>query len=460
DHTEAIALYRSNVVGALLRRELEHGDLSLAFTELSQQRFCAPNSHGSRTYSVATLERWYYAFKQGGLPALSPKTRSDKGRGRVLTDVTRALLLDIRREHPSASVPLIVSTLEAEGRIERGVVSYNTVRRLFVQAGLDRRSMRARGAPGGRGKVRLRWQAEHPGALWHGDVCHVLPIQIDGVRTPVRIHALLDDASRFILAIEARTAEREIDMLALMVRALRRHGAPDALYLDNGSTYRGETLAVACGRLGVALIHAKPYDAPARGKMERFWRTLREGCIDHCGSLASLHDLNVRIYAWIDEHYHRAPHAGLLGATPHSVYSKAEARAATSEDGVGIDEQKLRDALVVRERRRVRRDNTLAMDGEDWETTLHFLAGQLVFVGRCLVEPDEAPWLEHEGKRHPLTRVDPIANGKKRRSPQCLDIPHPARRPSVPFDPPKALLDKAIGRRPVARRNGESEGGR
>ncbi len=55
--------------------------------------------------------------------------------------------------------------------------------------------------------------------------------------------------------------------------------------------------------MGTTLIHAKPYDAPARGKMERFSRTLREGCLDHTGSLGSLHDLNVRLWAFIDQHY-------------------------------------------------------------------------------------------------------------------------------------------------------------
>ena len=98
-------------------------------------------------------------------------------------------------------------------------------------------------------------------------------------------------------------------MLAVLVRAVRRFGPPGALYLDNGATYRGTTLALACARMGTTLIHAKPYDAPARGKMERFWRTSREGCLDHVGSLGSLHDLNVRIWAWLDTHYMQPPMA-------------------------------------------------------------------------------------------------------------------------------------------------------
>jgi transposase InsO family protein len=435
DPGEALALYRSEVVGAVVRRELEHGDLHAALVELSKQRFRPPRSHGSRTYSVATLERWYYAYKSGGLEALRPAERKDKGRARELTPEQRDLLLDIRREHPSASVPLILSTLVADGRLAERAVSEATVRRLFVEHGLDRISLRA----GDKGHTRLRWQAERPGALWHGDVCHGHSIVVGESTTTVRIHALLDDASRYVLAIRAMEHEREVDMLGLLVDAVRRHGPPEALYLDNGSTYRGQTLSLACARMGTSLIHAKPYDAPARGKMERFWRTLREGCLDFAGSLASLHELNVRIYAFVDERYHKAPHAGLMGKTPATVYETA-ARAADA-----FDEARLRAALTVHARRRVRRDSTLSMDGQDWETDLGFLGGRLVTVSRCMVDPDEPPWIEHEGKRFVLRHVDPIANGARRRPSSNLDTPHPAR---VEFDPGKALVDRALGRPP------------
>jgi hypothetical protein len=247
----------------------------------------------------------------------------------------------------------------------------------------------------------------------------------------------MDDASRYVVALEAMAFEREVDMLSLLVRAVRKHGPPDAMYLDNGSTYRGETLALACARMGTTLVHAKPYDAPARGKIERFWRTLREGCLDHTGSLGSLHDLNVRLWAWLDEHYHKAPHGALVGKTPHEVFH------GHPREPDAFDETKLRDALTVHARRRLRRDNTLAMDGVDWETDLHFLAGQLVTVSRCLVDPTEPPWLEHEGKRFVLHPVDPVRNATRARSDHNLDTPHAAR---VDFDPPRALLDKALGK--------------
>ena len=115
DHAEAIALFRSEIIGALTRRELDRGELAQAFAELSEKRFRPPNAKSTKAYSVATLERWYYAYKSGGLDALRPSPRSDRGPCRELTPQQRELLAAIREEHPSASVPVILRTLVAEG---------------------------------------------------------------------------------------------------------------------------------------------------------------------------------------------------------------------------------------------------------------------------------------------------------------------------------------------------------
>jgi transposase InsO family protein len=433
DHAEAVAIFRSEIVGALTRRDLDHGELRAALRALSQERFRPPGIETTRRYSVSTLERWYYAYRVGGLPALRPAPRSDRGHAQELTPEQRQLILDIRKEHRSASVPLILRTLVADGRLGEGAVSQATVRRLYLDHGLDRVPMRE----GGGQRTRLRWEAASPGALWHADVCHGPALTIDGKSRPLRIHALLDDASRYIVAIEARHTERETEMLELLVRALRRHGPPDVLYLDNGSTYIGEILRTACARLGISLLHARPYDAPARGKMERFWRTLREGCLDHLGSLASLHDVEVRLYAFLDQHYHVAPHASLMGRAPGAVF------AAGKRPADDLDEHKLKDALTVRERRRVRADTTVSVDGQDFELDQGFLAGRVVTVGRSLL--DGQPWVEHEGQRLPLHPVDPKANAHRQRPPRRPGAPEA--KPVTPFDPAGALLDRAAGRR-------------
>jgi transposase InsO family protein len=439
-HAEAVALFRHGVLGALTQAQLERGQLRAALAGLATQRFRPPKSKTTRSYSVPTLERWYYAFRARHLDGLKPAPRSDKGRAQELTAEQRQLLCDIRREFPSASASLILRTLVAAGRFDSGAVSATTVRRLFVDEGLDRLSLRASDG----GKTRLRWQAERPGALWHGDVCHGPALVIDGKTRPLRIHALMDDASRYVVALEAHHTEREVDMLGVFVRALRRHGPPDALYLDNGATYRGETLATACARLGVSLLHARPYDAPARGKMERFWRTLREGLLDFSGGLTSLHDINVRLLAFLDVHYHQAPHAGLYGRSPKSVFDAAPPKVDS------LDESGLRAALTTRVRRRVRRDSTVSIGGKDYEVDGAHLAGRLVMLCRCLVDLNETPWVEFETRRVEVRPVDAVKNARRprrRRTAEASPL-HPA------FNPPQALLDKALGRRGA--KDGES----
>ena len=441
DHAEAVALFRSEIVGALVRRELDRGELRALLRELAQERFRPPASPRTRSFSVPTLERWYYACRKGGLAALRPRPRSDRGRAQELTDAQRELLCDIRREHPSASVPLILRTLVADGRLQADAVSPATVRRLFVERGLDRVPLR----DGAGAHTRLQWQAERPMALWHGDVCHGPALLVGCQRKPLRIHAMLDDASRYIVAIEAHHTELEADMLGLLVGALRRHGLPGALYLDNGATYSGELLRLGCARLGVALLHARPHDPRARGKMERFWRTLREGCLDHLGPVAALVDVNARLQAFVREHYHQAAHAALMGKSPQAVWDAAIA----TRPADALDESKLFEALTLRARRRVRRDNTISVDGAEWELDQGFLAGRVVTVGRSYVDRAAAPWVEYEGKHLVLHLVDPVRNSHRkrppRRTPPAADA---APRPPVPFDPVGALLARAADKEP------------
>src|SRR5208337_3828134 len=423
DHGEEVAVFRHSLIGELVRRELDHGERSLILRRLSEQPVRPPGSDLTRCYSVPTLERWLYDFKRGGLSALVPQARSDCGRGRDLDPELRDLLCDIRREHPYVSVTLMLRTLRADGRVGNEVKEC-TVRRMFAERGLTRTAP----VDGKSGNARLRWQAERPGALWHGDVCHGTTLVVDDRSDPVRVHALMDDASRMILALFVTNNEREETMLSIFAQALMKYGKPDALYLDNGATYRGDILQLVCSRLGITLLHARPYDAPARGKMERFWRRMREQALSHLGQVASLTDIQTKLNAWLVRFYQSAPHAGILGRTPAAVFAQG--------DKVLVSEQELRTALTVRVRRRVRKDCTLSVGGVDYEVPLGYLAGQVVTLATSLFDSKE-PVLEIDHQRLALHVVDPVGNSKRRRPPR-----HPAPvRPNRPvhFDPSVAL---------------------
>ena len=439
DHGERVALFRARVLGPLTCAELHHGEQAVLLREISRQRFRPPGLQCTRRYGVSTLERWLARYRQGGLEALRPGSRA-KGYAQALTPEQRELIIEIRREYRGASVPLIMETLIAEGRVGAGVIKASAVRRLLASEGL-RRELVAREGPNKKTRAakegRRRWQVERPGQLWHADVCHGPSLRIDGKKVQLRIHGFLDDASRYVPVLAARSSEREVDMLELFVAALREHGPPKVLYLDNGSTYRGKILATACARLGITLLHAAPYDPQARGKQERFWRTLREGCLDFLGEMSSLHEVQVRLLAFLDAHYHHSPHSSLFGRTPAKIW-------ATRSREV-VDEARLTEALTVRVQRTIRGDGTISIGGLDWESACGWLSRKRVLVGRSFADPTLAPWVEHEGKRLALTLVDPVANSHRRRPTK------PRARKGVDaldFDPNRVRVDSMLGRLP------------
>ena len=169
--------------------------------------------------------------------------------------------------------------------------------------------------------------------------------------------------------------------------------------------------------------------------MERFWRTLREAVLDRLGAVTSLNDIRDRISAFLDVHYHAAPHAGLMGRAPALVYAPDQ------REIDHLSESRLREAMTVRQRRRVNRDTTVSLEWQVLELEHGYLAGRVVTVAFCLLDEPLAPFAEIEGQRVPLRLVDPVRNAHVKR---------PARRPGaapasapVVFDPAGALLDKA-----------------
>lgn len=431
DHAEEVALFRAQILGPVLRRELARGELLAELRVLSALHFRPPGSVRTRSYAIPTLLRWRRAYLKDGLPGLQPVSRQ-VGDALSLTKSQRELLLEIRRQHRATPASVILDTLVGDGRLSRDEVSAQTLRRLYRKNGLSRTTRAKANRPTGE---RRRWEASYVGELWHADVCHGKALVIDGKRVPVRIHAILDDKSRFIVSLRVVSHEREAEMLDMMVEAVRHHGASKTLYLDNGSTYRGCALETACARLGIQLLHASPYDPQARGKMERFWRTMREGCLDHMDGVSSLHDVQMRLTAFVSERYHKNSHASLLGRSPGQAWADRKLTSRSSDE--------LAEALTVREARRIRSDCTLSIGNVDWELAEVFLAGRLVTACRTLANAQDAPWVEHDGRRYNLRPVDPVANGRLRKKRK----PKPGVN-AVDFDPPGVLLERMLRKPP------------
>ena len=157
---------------------------------------------------------------------------------------------------------------------------------------------------------RRKFEAELPNDIWQSDCMHGPRILVDGKERKAYLFAFLDDMSRLICHAEFFCNERVENYIAALRAALAKRGLPRKLYVDNGPAFRSHLLAHATASLGIALIHSTPYQPQGRGKIERFFRTLRMQFLSTCPEGLPLEKLNEALNRWIDD-YNGAVHSQL-----------------------------------------------------------------------------------------------------------------------------------------------------
>ncbi len=208
---------------------------------------------------------------------------------------------------------------------------------------------------------RRRFAFAHAGELWMSDVMHGPSVSVPGRgRRKCYLIAFLDDATRVVPYCAFTLAENTQAFLPVFKQALMRRGLPQRLYVDNGANYRSQHLALVCAKLGVALIHARPYQPQGKGKMERWFRTARAQLLNTLrpADTESLEALNRRLWAWVEGEYHQAPHRGLEDQTPLDRWAMSADRVRLPGPSLDLD------ALFLFEiKRRVQRDRTVSLNG-------------------------------------------------------------------------------------------------
>ena len=107
--------------------------------------------------------------------------------------------------------------------------------------------------------------------------------------------------------------------------AFQARGLPSRLYVDNGAPYVSRQLARVCAVLGIRLVHSTPGRPQGRGKIERFFRTLRDEALVELngpGRPDGLPELERLLQAWIERVYHQRVHSE-TGMTPLARYGSA-----------------------------------------------------------------------------------------------------------------------------------------
>jgi putative transposase len=252
----SVALFRYSVLGPLVSRaHLPRGELKATLRELAERHYDIPGSHNTRL-SEKTIAAWYYAWQRGGIEALKPKARSDRGHSKIPPEIQTAILA-ATREKPRRSIDRLCRLLERRGQVAAGQLKRAAVHRLLQAHGLSRPSGAA-----SEPEERRAFVAEHAGDIWYGDVMHGPRVPIAGTRGKAYLVSLMDDASRLIAHSAFRPGETALDLeavlkQAVLKQAVLKRGLPVKLVIDNGPAYRAKTLQGICARLG---IHFRPPD--------------------------------------------------------------------------------------------------------------------------------------------------------------------------------------------------------
>jgi transposase InsO family protein len=412
---EQVALFRYGLIADL--KELPRGTKGLGklLHDKASRRYCIPGS--TRTQVEAeTLRRWLRDYRTGGFDALKPKPRKDAGRSHALPEQVADLLCELKEHNPELSVQLLIRELRASGKVPAELpIAPSTVHRLLSRAGLMRKK------DDGAGHDRRRFAFEHANDLWMSDVMHGPAVGVEGTRKrKAYLIALIDDATRVVPFAAFALAENTSAFLPVLKQAVLRRGTPKRLYVDNGSAFRSQHLALACAKLGITLIHARPYQPQGKGKQERWFRTVRMQLLTRLRpeDTHSLEALNRRLWAYVEGEYHHNPHRGLGGSTPLDAW--AERAAGVEYVGARAD---IEDLFLFEERRRVARDRTVSLHGVAFEVDAN-LVGQTVILRFDPARPRAPVQVFADGQRYADAKpVDPHANCfvRRARAPVSLD---------------------------------------
>jgi transposase InsO family protein len=368
---EQTALFRYGLIADLVHRPAAEKGLYPLLREKAERVYEIPGSRRTRV-AAETIRDWLSAYRRGGFDALRPQVRRDQGRARAIPQEVADLLCQIKDERPLLSVSAVIEQARAAGVGEQLHLAPATVHRLLSRNGLmDKR----RNEP--TSKDRRRFAFDKAGELWMSDVMHGPTVTTEGSRKrKTYLIGLLDDATRVVPYAAFALSENTSAFLPVLQQALLRRGVPKRLYVDNGALYRSNHLSLVCAKLGITLIHARPYLPQGKGKQERWFRTVRMQllpALDPTDRL-SLDALNRRLWAWVESEYHMSPHKGLDGMTPLDRWMMA----AHDVRLVG-PESELDDMFLFEQKRKVQSDRTVSLLGIVYEVDAS-LVGETVIL--------------------------------------------------------------------------------
>ncbi|MFC1461357.1 DDE-type integrase/transposase/recombinase [Verrucomicrobiota bacterium] len=315
-----------------------------------------------RRFTWRTIQTWFYRFKVSGITSMQSKPRSDKGKPRKvhpekLLEAVEEVLPSFRGRHFNKGQ--IYRACIERGLLRREDVAPNTFRRLCNELELLKSDSQVQN------KRRQAFSKQYANEMWQADTMFGPYVKKDSTSVQTKLICFLDDASRVVCHGEFFFSENIDSLIKALRSALYKRGIPESMYVDNGSIYTSKEIVQICARLGCLLCHAPLRDGAAKGKVERFFRTVRGDFLSRQLDLSSLQALNRAFTSWVEDEYHTREHSTLKMCPI---------------DRFGINLQRIRflppneandELFYVEESRYVKNDNTFSLRSIRFEAPRH-----------------------------------------------------------------------------------------
>ena len=309
-------------------------------------------------FTFRTIETWRLRYKKHGFTAICPRERSDKGKTRKISP--EQLLEAIEQVKPffrgnAFNLTEMYRRCIEKGLLRREQIAPNTFRRLIKQFELLTAELEVTN------KKRLAFAKAHANEAWQSDTLFGPRVKQGERFVQSKLIAFVDDASRLCCHGEFFAEENSPAFKTAFKKALYKRGLPQMLYVDNGSIYSTAELSKICARLGIKLFKTPVRDAAAKGKIERYFRTVRDQFLIRNLDLSSMERLNEQFITWAEDHYNHRHHS-TLGMKPIERYALDRQRIQYL-----LLSQYSEELFMMEETREVSADNTFSYKRKRYE---------------------------------------------------------------------------------------------
>jgi putative transposase len=363
-----------------------------------------------RQFTWRTIQTWYYRYKNRGITGMTNRPRSDKGQTRKVTP--EELLEAINAARPHFTKRRTNKRALYRFCIEKGLLHADRIAQTtfyrFIRA-YDLLAAETKEND----KKRLAFSMKYANQLWQADTMfgpYVASAGAAAARKQTKLIAFIDDASR-VLCHGEFFCDENVDTLVQAIRAaFYKRGLPEQLLVDNGSIYCCQEITLICARVGCILRHTAVRDAAAKGKIERFFRRVRDQFLIQNLDLSSLENLNRQFSHWVESDYNAVEHDA-IGMKPIDRFGIDLARVRFLSPAEHNDELFYAEAT-----RKVKKDNTFSFCNRRYETPVDLRDRDIQLRYDRRRTDSAAVIIYHKGQRLGAARLlDAVANGLQRR---------------------------------------------